>query len=249
MPLGARSASLAEVLDELTREAAEELTERLGGGDLRCYACGHRCLVREGKRGICKVRFNERGRLLVPAGYVAALACDPTEKKPFFHLLPGSDTLTFGMLGCDLHCNYCQNWLTSQALRDDSAGTAPRGVSAERLVEMARECGARVVGSSYNEPLITAEWAAEVFERAKAAGFRTAFISNGNATPQVLDYLRPSDGLLQDRPEVDERPRVQAVGRRGRQHPRHRADGARARVLGGGRDARRAGLQRLGGMS
>lgn len=107
MPLGARSASLAEVLDGLTRDAAEELTESLGGGDLRCYACGHRCLVREGKRGICKVRFNERGRLLVPAGYVAALACDPTEKKPFFHLLPGSDTLTFGMLGCDLHCAYC----------------------------------------------------------------------------------------------------------------------------------------------
>jgi pyruvate formate lyase activating enzyme len=107
MPLGARSASLAEVLDRRTREAAEELTERLGGTDLRCYACGHRCLVREGKRGICKVRFNEGGRLLVPAGYVAALACDPTEKKPFFHLLPGSDTLTFGMLGCDLHCSYC----------------------------------------------------------------------------------------------------------------------------------------------
>jgi len=191
MPLGARSASLAEVLDELTCEAAEELTERLAGRDLRCYACGHRCLVREGKRGICKVRFNERGRLLVPTGYVAALACDPTEKKPFFHLLPGSDTLTFGMLGCDLHCNYCQNWITSQSLRDDAAGTAPRAVSAERLVEMARECGARVVGSSYNEPLITAEWAAEVFERAQAEGFKTAFISNGNATPQVLDYLRP----------------------------------------------------------
>jgi pyruvate formate lyase activating enzyme len=107
MPLGARSASLAEVLDGLTREAAEELTESLEGQDLRCYACGHRCLVRDGKRGICKVRFNERGRLLVPAGYVAALACDPTEKKPFFHLLPGSGTLTFGMLGCDLHCAYC----------------------------------------------------------------------------------------------------------------------------------------------
>jgi pyruvate formate lyase activating enzyme len=105
--MSARSASLAEVLDELTREGAPELTERLGGGDLRCYACGHRCLIHEGKRGICKVRFNERGRLLVPSNYVAALACDPTEKKPFFHALPGSDTLTFGMLGCDLHCAYC----------------------------------------------------------------------------------------------------------------------------------------------
>ena len=107
MPLSERSNSLAEVLDELTREGASELTERLDGKSLRCYACGHRCLIHEGKRGICKVRFNQEGRLLVPANYVAALACDPTEKKPFFHVLPGSDTLTFGMLGCDLHCSYC----------------------------------------------------------------------------------------------------------------------------------------------
>jgi pyruvate formate lyase activating enzyme len=187
-----RSASLAEVLDELTTEGASELTERVPGSeDLRCYACGHRCLIREGKRGICKVRFNEGGRLLVPTNYVAALACDPTEKKPFFHVLPGSDTLTFGMLGCDLHCGYCQNWLTSQTLRDDSAGVEPRVVSSERLVSMARAYGARMVGSSYNEPLITAEWAVEVFQKAKREGLRTAFISNGNATAQVLDYLRP----------------------------------------------------------
>src|ERR671921_2876996 len=172
MPLGARSASLAEVLDGLTREAAEELTDRLPGGDLRCHACGHRCLIREGKRGICKVRFNEGGRLRVPTGYVAALACDPTEKKPFFHLLPGSDTLTFGMLGCDLHCAYCQNWLTSQTLRDDAAGTEPKIVSPERLLAMAKAYGAQMVGSSYNEPLITAEWAVEVFQKARPAGFR-----------------------------------------------------------------------------
>ena len=191
MTVSARSASLAATLDELTAEAAPALTERLAGDSLRCYACGHRCLIHEGKRGICKVRFNERGRLLAPSGYVAALACDPTEKKPFFHALPGSDTLTFGMLGCDLHCGYCQNWLTSQALRDEAAGTRPRVVTSERLVSLALAHGARMVGSSYNEPLITAEWAVEVFGKARAAGLRTAFISNGNATPQVLDYLRP----------------------------------------------------------
>ncbi len=107
MPISAKSASLAEVLDDLTAEGAPELTEHLPGNALRCYACGHRCLIKEGKRGICKVRYNEAGRLMVPINYVAALACDPTEKKPFFHALPGSDTLTFGMLGCDLHCAYC----------------------------------------------------------------------------------------------------------------------------------------------
>ena len=191
MPLSATAASLAEVLDEMTVEGAPELTEHLGDDALRCFACGHRCLIKEGKRGICKVRFNEGGRLRVPVNYVAALQCDPTEKKPFFHALPGSDTLTFGMLGCDLHCAYCQNWLTSQALRDDAAVSTPQLVTPERLIAMAQAYGASMVGSSYNEPLITAEWAVEVFKQAKVAGFRTAFISNGNATPQVLDYLRP----------------------------------------------------------
>ena len=191
MPIGTKSASLAQVLDDLTAEGAPELTEHLPANALKCYACGHRCLIKEGKRGICKVRFNEGGHLRVPMNYVAALACDPTEKKPFFHVLPGSDTLTFGMLGCDLHCGYCQNWLTSQALRDDSAGTSPTIVTSDRLVSMAKAYGAAMVGSSYNEPLITAEWAVEVFKKARPEGFKTAFISNGNATPQVLDYLRP----------------------------------------------------------
>ncbi|MDX6528043.1 MAG: pyruvate formate lyase activating enzyme [Blastocatellia bacterium] len=191
MPLSATATSLAEVLDEMTAEGASELTERLANNALHCFACGHRCLIKEGKRGICKVRFNEGGQLRVPVNYVAALQCDPTEKKPFFHALPGSDTLTFGMLGCDLHCGYCQNWLTSQALRDDAAVSSPKMVTPERLIAMARAYGASMVGSSYNEPLITAEWAIEVFKQAKPAGLRTAFISNGNATPQVLDYLRP----------------------------------------------------------
>jgi pyruvate formate lyase activating enzyme len=191
MPVSTKSAPLAAVLDSMTIEGAPELTEHLDDNALKCFACGHRCLIKEGKRGICKVRFNEAGHLRVPANYVAALACDPTEKKPFFHVLPGSDTLTFGMLGCDLHCAYCQNWLTSQALRDDSAGTNPTVVSPDRLVAMAKAYGASMVGSSYNEPLITAEWAVDVFQKARPEGFKTAFISNGNATPQVLDYLRP----------------------------------------------------------
>src|SRR5687767_13778408 len=161
MPINTKSAPHAEVLESLTTEGAAELTEHLDAGALKCYACGHRCLIKEGKRGICKVCFIEGGHLRVPAGYVAALACDPTEKKPFFHVLPGSDTLTFGMLGFDLHCAYCQNWLTSQALRDDSAGTSPQIVTPDRLVAMAKAYGASMVGSSYNEPLITAEWAVE----------------------------------------------------------------------------------------
>ena len=111
--------SLNEVLDELTQPG--ELYEVVDAeqGKIRCTACGHRCLIKEGRRGICHVRFNEGGTLRVPYGYVGALQADPVEKKPFFHVLPGTEALSFGMLGCDFRCSYCQNWLTSQTLRDD----------------------------------------------------------------------------------------------------------------------------------
>ncbi|HJW89724.1 MAG TPA: AmmeMemoRadiSam system radical SAM enzyme [Anaerolineales bacterium] len=183
---------LAEVLDQLTVEG--ELYEKLADGALRCYACAHRCLIREGRRGICQVRFNQDGQLRVPWGYVAALQADPIEKKPFFHILPGSDALTFGMLGCDYHCSFCQNWLTSQALRDpaaDLAGEYVRRVSPEQLVNYALLAGAKVIASSYNEPLITSEWSVSVFRQAQQAGLKCVYISNGNATPEALDYLQP----------------------------------------------------------
>src|SRR5579884_3996825 len=98
--------SLAEVMDRYTAVGAPELC-RAEDDRIRCLACGHRCLIGDGLRGICKVRFNEAGELKVPFGYVAGLQSDPVEKKPFFHVYPGSDALTFGMLGCDYHCEYC----------------------------------------------------------------------------------------------------------------------------------------------
>lgn len=187
--LAGKAIPLSERIDSLTREG--ELYERLADDKVRCYACGHRCLILEGQRGICQVRFNRGGTLMVPHNYVGALQCDPTEKKPFFHVLPGSRALTFGMLGCDYHCGYCQNWLTSQALRDPGAGLDPEEVGAAGLIAMAQRLGAGVVASSYNEPLITSEWALDVFKRAKPQGFVTAFVSNGNGTREVLEYLRP----------------------------------------------------------
>src|SRR5882672_10027826 len=95
------------------------------GDGLRCVACGHRCLIKPGRAGVCRVRFNRDGELRVPGGYVAGLQIDPIEKKPFHHAYPGRDALSFGMLGCDYHCGYCQNWVTSQALRDDQALAPP----------------------------------------------------------------------------------------------------------------------------
>ena len=181
--------TLKQVLKGYTAEGV--LGEKLEGNRVRCYACGHRCVILPGLDGICRVRYNEAGRLMVPSGYVGAIQCDPTEKKPFFHAYPGSLALTFGMLGCDFHCAYCQNWVTSQALRDPKAIAPPIEVSPEEMVEIARRYKARLVVSSYNEPLITSEWAVEIFKQAKPAGFVCAYVSNGNATPEVLDYIRP----------------------------------------------------------
>ncbi len=98
----------AQALDGRVAEGAlGPLYEKQPDNKVRCYACAHRCLILDGLRGICKVRYNRGGVLMVPHGYVGALQCDPTEKKPFFHAFPGSNALTFGMLGCDLHCSYC----------------------------------------------------------------------------------------------------------------------------------------------
>jgi len=181
--------TLREVVYQHVREG--ELYEKLDRNRVRCYACGHCCPIPEGQPGVCKVRYNRGGTLYVPWGYAAGVQCDPIEKKPFFHAYPGSLAYSFGMLGCDLHCAYCQNWVTSQALRDPNAISQPLQASPEALVQDALRQGAKVLVSTYNEPLITSEWAVAVFKEAKAAGLVTGFVSNGNGTPQVLEYLRP----------------------------------------------------------
>jgi pyruvate formate lyase activating enzyme len=182
-------AALQDILNANVREG--ELYEKLDGGFVRCFACGHCCRIPEGQLGICKVRFNQGGKLQVPWGYAAGTQCDPIEKKPFHHAYPGALAYSFGMLGCDLHCGYCQNWVTSQALRDPRALATPMHATPQEIVRDAVLQGAKVVVSTYNEPLITSEWAVAIFKEAKAADLKTGFVSNGNGTPQVLEYLRP----------------------------------------------------------
>ncbi len=126
--------------------------------------------IAEGQFGVCKVRFNRGGKLYAPYGYVGSAQCDPIEKKPFFHVLPGSLAFSFGMLGCDLHCSYCQNWVTSQTIRDPKATARFSAASPTGLVEEAVKLGATCIVSTYNEPLITSEWAVEVFREARRAG-------------------------------------------------------------------------------
>src|SRR5260221_2919170 len=145
---------LQEYLDTMTVEG--DLYEVVDADEkkIRCFACGHRCLIKDGGRGVCKVRFNEGGKLRVPHGYVGALQIARIEKKPFNHVDPGEQVISFGMLGCDLHCSYCQNWEISQHGRDKSAGRDPLIVTAADLVVTGKARGATAFASTYNEPLI-----------------------------------------------------------------------------------------------
>src|SRR5690349_4192987 len=117
-------ATLRDIVYENVREG--ELYQELDDKRIRCFACGHCCPIPDGRPGVCQVRFNRGGKLYVPWGYVGGVQCDPIEKKPFFHAYPGALAYSFGMLGCDLHCAYCQNWVTSQALREPAAVVPPR---------------------------------------------------------------------------------------------------------------------------
>lgn len=176
-------------LDRQTREG--DLFLPVEDNKLLCTACGHRCVLKPDQRGVCKVRYNQGGRLMVPFNYTGGWANDPIEKKPFFHVLPGSEAMSFGMLGCDFRCDYCQNWLTSQTLRDEKSTQRYFPATPEQICEVAVQHGSQSLISTYNEPLITSEWAVEVFKVARQRGLVTGYVSNGHGTPEVLEYIQP----------------------------------------------------------
>src|ERR1044072_3945908 len=207
-------ASLAELLEARAAEAAPELVEAISRDRIRCYACGHECPIPDGAVGVCKVRMNRGGHLRVPWGYVGGIQCDPIEKKPFFHVRPGALAFSFGMLGCDLHCSYCQNWVTSQALRDPEAIAPPIDATAAALGAEAQRLRGPGAGRTTNEPLITGKGAVEIFKEARRAGLMTAYVSNGNGTRRVLDYIRPWVDLYKvDLKSFDDRHYRQLGGR------------------------------------
>ncbi len=183
------TAKFEQILGFYSKEG--ELYERLDNDKVRCLACSHYCVIFEGKKGICRVRFNNKGKLYVPHGYVAGLGNDPVEKKPLYHFLPGTNTMTFGMFGCNFHCPFCQNWLSSQVMKDERAGYEPYIISSSEIVELALKYNSSSITSSYNEPAITIEWAKEIFEKAKEKRLRTAVISNGYFSKESLDYILP----------------------------------------------------------
>lgn len=160
-----------------------------GGG--QCLACAHQCRIPEGKTGRCGQRQVVDGSLCVPRDIIAGLAVDPMEKKPLYHFFPGETVLSFGTLGCNFHCPFCQNWETSQAGQDPAALGTARECSTKRIVELAVQNDSRAIASTYNEPLVSVEWTAEVLARGQDVGLKGCLVSNGFGSKEAWDRLIP----------------------------------------------------------
>jgi pyruvate formate lyase activating enzyme len=156
------------------------------GQAVRCELCPHRCLIQDGRRGICKVRENRSGTLFaVTYGMVAAVQVDPIEKKPLFHFHPGTRILSVGSIGCNFRCGFCQNWhlVTGQASLSRAA--------IPELVRAARHSGSIGIAYTYNEPMIWFEFVADCAREFRKAGMENVLVTNGYVSREPLDELLP----------------------------------------------------------
>ena len=182
--------TLAEQLARQTREA--ELYRPLDRNRVECFACGHRCPIPPGFAGVCKVRFNRDGKLYAPYGYVNAVCSRPHRKEALLPRPAGDARAQLRHAGLRPALRILPELgHLAGAARLPLAARFHRPSRRAELVESGAAPGRPSVVSTYNEPLITAEWAVAVFREAKAAGLTTGFVSNGNATPEVLEYIRP----------------------------------------------------------
>src|ERR1035437_8060342 len=186
--LGPGSETQPNIRRALLGEAFDDL---LAPGSVKCNACAHRCLLRPGRIGICGVRQNRGGWLYTLVyGEIVAAKAEPIEKKPFYHFMPGSYAYSIGTQGCNFHCSFCQNWEISQAHREDLVPES-RNVTPEELVEEAVASGARSIAYTYVEPTIFIEFAMDSMVKARAAGLRNVFVTNGYETPEAIELVAP----------------------------------------------------------
>lgn len=160
---------------------------------VQCRACSHACAIAPGKTGICGVRKNVAGQLeLLVYGKPVALAIDPMEKKPLFHFLPGERVLSFGTLGCNFGCSFCQNWDISQASKSSNAAEVEgEDVSPQKIVDYALKQGIPAIAYTYNEPTVFIEYALEIMKLAKAKGIKNVWVSNGFFSAEALAAIAP----------------------------------------------------------
>jgi pyruvate formate lyase activating enzyme len=167
------------------------LYEKLSDRRVHCHLCNHRCLIGEGKRGICAVREN-RGGTLYTLVYRRLISrnVDPVEKKPMFHFAPGSRSFSVATVGCNFRCDFCQNYEISQMPREKNQVTG-EDVAPEEIVAMARKTGCKTIAYTYTEPTIYFEYAYDIAQRASKEGLKNIFVTNGYMTEEALRTFHP----------------------------------------------------------
>jgi pyruvate formate lyase activating enzyme len=148
----------------------------ISADQVQCFLCPRECIMRDGQRGFCFIRQNIKGELRTSYGIVSALAIDPIEKKPLYHFYPGTRALSLGTVGCNLGCSFCQNWDIS---KPDDLSLLSKKVSAQAIVQAAKETGCKSVAFTYNEPIISAEYVIDVAKECRKQGIKTIAVTAG----------------------------------------------------------------------
>jgi len=173
------------------------LYEKIGGGRIRCALCAHRCLIKEGARGICRVRENRDGTLYTLVyGKTISQSVDPIEKKPLFHFLPGTRSYSIATVGCNFTCLNCQNHTISQYLRKQDGHIIGEDATPGEIVAAAKKSACKSIAYTYTEPTIFFEYAFDTACLAHEEGIRNVFVSNGYMTPEATEEILPYlDGI------------------------------------------------------
>jgi len=167
------------------------LYHKMQDGKCKCAVCNHRCIIAEGKRGICGVRENRQG-MLYALNYEKTIAAhiDPIEKKPLYHFLPGTKIYSFAAVGCNFRCVWCQNWEISQSPKPNKP-VGGADVSPEEHVERALACACPSIAYTYSEPTIFIEYALETMKLAREKGLKNVWITNGYMSRETMEMIVP----------------------------------------------------------
>jgi len=167
------------------------LYKNLKNKKVQCRTCAHYCIISSGKRGICGVRENRNGKLYsLVYGKAAAINIDPIEKKPFFHFLPGTQSLSIATVGCQFSCKNCQNWQLSQGPKI-TGKIEGENIPPEEIVKMAKKHKVPSISYTYTDPVVFSEYALDTMKLAKKEGLKNNWVTNGFWSKELFDLISP----------------------------------------------------------